>query len=94
MPVPPWLEREARQAVQMCPALALRLIPASPAPMAAPAQPGWLGRALSQVHGPGADTVPHLVVSEEWIAEISATREPAPDGRTGYGLVRDDTWGT
>ena len=25
MPVPPWLEREARQAVDMCPALALRL---------------------------------------------------------------------
>jgi NADH:ubiquinone oxidoreductase subunit F (NADH-binding)/ferredoxin len=94
MPVPPWLEREARQAVHMCPALALRLIPASPAPMAAPAQPGWLGRALSHVHGPGADTVPDLVVSEEWIAEISAAGEPAPARLTGYGLVRDDNWGT
>jgi NADH:ubiquinone oxidoreductase subunit F (NADH-binding)/ferredoxin len=31
MPVPPWLEREARQAVQMCPELALRLVPARPA---------------------------------------------------------------
>ncbi len=94
MPVPPWLEREARQAVQMCPALALRLTPATPAPMVGPAQPGWLGRALSHVHGPVADTVPDLVVSEEWIAEISAAREPVPEGPAGYGLVRDETQGT
>ena len=59
----------------MCPALALRLIPASPGPMPAAAQPGWLGRALSHVHGPAADTVPDLVVSEEWIAEISGAHE-------------------
>ena len=76
MPVPPWLERGARQAVEMCPALALRLIPASPAPVATSAQRTWLGRALSHVHGPVADTVPDLIVSEEWIAEISAAREP------------------
>jgi hypothetical protein len=25
IPVPPWLEKDAQQAVQMCPALALRL---------------------------------------------------------------------
>ena len=38
MPVPRWLVREARQAVEMCPALALRLTPAEPAapPRAAP----------------------------------------------------------
>jgi NADH:ubiquinone oxidoreductase subunit F (NADH-binding)/ferredoxin len=70
-PVPPWLERGARQAVDMCPALALRLIQASPAPMSTMAQPRWLGRALSHVHGPDAHTVPDLIVSEEWIAEIS-----------------------
>ena len=76
MPVPPWLERGARQAVEMCPALALRLTPASPGPMVSGAQRGWLGRALSHGHGPVADTVPDLIVSEEWIAEISAAREP------------------
>ena len=75
-PVPAWLERRARQAVDMCPALALRLIPASPAPMATMAQPRWLGRALSHVHGSVAHTVPDLIVSEEWIAEISGAREP------------------
>jgi hypothetical protein len=30
MPVPFWLEREAEQAVEMCPALALRLEQAAP----------------------------------------------------------------
>ena len=74
-PVPAWLERGARQAVEMCPALALRLIPASPAPMPAMAQPGWLGRALSHRLGPVDHTVPDLIVSEEWIAEISGADE-------------------
>ena len=76
MPVPPWLERGARQAVDMCPALALRLIPASPDQAASRAQRRWLGRAPSHGHGPVADTVPDLIVSERWIAEISAAREP------------------
>jgi ferredoxin len=75
-PVPPWLERGARQAVEMCPALALRLIPASPAQVATRAQRRWLGRALGHGHGSVADTVPDLIVSERWIAEISAAREP------------------
>jgi NADH:ubiquinone oxidoreductase subunit F (NADH-binding)/ferredoxin len=78
MPVPPWLERRARQAVEMCPALALRLVPASPVPVAATGQRRWLGRALGHGHGPVADTVPDLIVSEDWIAEISAAREPVP----------------
>jgi NADH:ubiquinone oxidoreductase subunit F (NADH-binding)/ferredoxin len=71
MPIPLWLERGARQAVEMCPALALRLTPADPAQAAGPA---WLGRpggALSVGQQPVDDTVPDLVVSEEWIAEIS-----------------------
>jgi NADH:ubiquinone oxidoreductase subunit F (NADH-binding)/ferredoxin len=76
MPVPRWLAREARQAVEMCPALALRLIPAGPGPVAGAGQRRWLGRALGHAHGPVADTVPDLIVSEEWIAEISAAREP------------------
>jgi NADH:ubiquinone oxidoreductase subunit F (NADH-binding)/ferredoxin len=93
-PVPPWLERGARQAVDMCPALALRLIPAGPGPMPAMAQPGWLGRALSHVHGSVDSTVPDLIVSEEWIAEISGAREPIPDGRATYRDTGDETWGT
>jgi NADH:ubiquinone oxidoreductase subunit F (NADH-binding)/ferredoxin len=78
MPVPPWLERGARQAVEMCPALALRLIPANPAPAAEPPRRGKPGRALRADPGQVADTVIDLVVSEEWIAEISAVRRPAP----------------
>jgi ferredoxin len=35
MPVPRWLERKARRAVDMCPQLALRLVPADPAGLAA-----------------------------------------------------------
>jgi NADH:ubiquinone oxidoreductase subunit F (NADH-binding)/ferredoxin len=78
MPVPRWLERGARQAVEMCPALALRLIPANPAPAAEPPRRGKPGRALRADPGQVADTVIDLVVSEEWIAEISAVRRPAP----------------
>ena len=78
----------------MCPALALRLTPASPAPMAAPAEPGWLGRALGQGTAQSSDTVPDLIVSEEWIAEISADREPVADEQTAYGVVADETWET
>jgi ferredoxin len=53
IPVPPWLEKDAQQAVEMCPALALRLAAdpkkkgsggPSPAPVPAPAlRPGLLG---------------------------------------------------
>jgi ferredoxin len=85
-PVPAWLERGARQAVEMCPALALRLIPASPAPVATGVQRRWLGRARS--HGSVADTVPDLIVSEEWIAEISAAREPSSRQADGWQLGR------
>ena len=68
-PVPPWLERDARQAVEMCPALALRLVPADPA-QAVRARLRRLGAGQA----PAAETVPDLVVSEDWIAEISADR--------------------
>jgi ferredoxin len=53
IPVPPWLEKDAQQAVEMCPALALRLAAdpkkkgsggPSPAPVPAPAlRPGLVG---------------------------------------------------
>ncbi|HEX4063104.1 MAG TPA: NADH-ubiquinone oxidoreductase-F iron-sulfur binding region domain-containing protein [Streptosporangiaceae bacterium] len=70
-PVAPWLQRDAAQAVAMCPALALRLVPAGPAP----ARRGALTRALTAGRDPVADTVPDLAVSEEWIAEIANLRE-------------------
>jgi NADH:ubiquinone oxidoreductase subunit F (NADH-binding)/ferredoxin len=73
-PVPPWLERAAEQAVGMCPGLALRLTPADPAKAAGQAGRGRIGRTLSVRPGSAAETVPDLVVSEDWIAEISAER--------------------
>jgi ferredoxin len=39
MPVPAWLERKARRAVEGCPELALRLVPADPASLAALSAP-------------------------------------------------------
>src|SRR5262249_57408469 len=73
-PVPPWLERAAQQAVGMCPGLALRLTPAGPAGAAGQAGRGRAGRTLRVRPGSAAETVPDLVVSEDWIAEISAGR--------------------
>ena len=61
MPVPPWLEREARQAVDMCPALALRLAAPAPAPTAGGRDDD---RRLTE-------TRMDLRVSESWIAELS-----------------------
>jgi NADH:ubiquinone oxidoreductase subunit F (NADH-binding)/ferredoxin len=85
MAVPPWLERQAGQAADMCPALALRLTPAAPAPVAPAGQRRWIGRALSGGYQPDADTVPDLIVSEEWIAEILEDRHPGPAGADGLG---------
>jgi hypothetical protein len=62
----------------MCPGLALRLTPASPAPAADTTERGWVGRALSGGHRPDAVTIPDLIVSEEWISEILAARDPNP----------------
>jgi NADH:ubiquinone oxidoreductase subunit F (NADH-binding)/ferredoxin len=53
-PVPPWLEKEAQQAVEMCPALALRLGREPPKPPARPAVPAVpAGRQVVQLPGPG-----------------------------------------
>jgi hypothetical protein len=78
MPVPPWLERQAWRAVDMCPELALRLVPADldslaggGSPARRPDQPGLMLRADRE---PTADTAPDLAVSEDWIAEISSVR--------------------
>ena len=73
-PVPPWLGRAAQEAVGMCPGLALRLTPADPAPGAGQAGRGRIGRTLSVRHGSAAETIPDLIVSEDWIAEISTER--------------------
>jgi hypothetical protein len=58
-------------------ALALRLVPAGPAP----ARRGALARKLSLARDPVADTVPDLAVSEEWIAEIADITGEAASGR-------------
>jgi ferredoxin len=63
MPVPPWLEREARQAVDMCPALALRLASAPREKQGPPAQESR--RDLL------AETRTDLIVSESWIADLT-----------------------
>jgi NADH:ubiquinone oxidoreductase subunit F (NADH-binding)/ferredoxin len=82
MPVPPWLEHHAWRAVNMCPELALRLVPADPeAPdgggtVAGP--PPAPGRMLKVGRESAADTTPDLVVSEDWIAEISSVRAIPP----------------
>ena len=78
MPVPPWLEHGARRAADMCPGLALRLTPATPASAPDMTERGWVGRALSGGHRPEAVTIPDLIVSEEWISEILAARDPSP----------------
>jgi len=78
-PVPPWLGRAAQEAVGMCPGLALRLTPADPARAAGQAGRGGIDRTLSVRRGSAAETSPDLVVSEDWIAEISAERAgPGP----------------
>ena len=71
MPVPPWLEREARQAVDMCPALALRMT--TPPPPARPTASGDDHRLI-------AETRTDLIVSESWIAELSDA-DGRPQGR-------------
>jgi NADH:ubiquinone oxidoreductase subunit F (NADH-binding)/ferredoxin len=65
MPVPPWLEREAKQAVDMCPALALRLAPA-PREAARAELPAGGGRKELV-----AETRTDLVVTESWIADLT-----------------------
>ena len=66
----------------MCPELALRLVPADPE---APdrrrhgGRPAAAARRMLKVgREPAADTTPDLVVSEDWIAEISSVRAIPP----------------
>jgi hypothetical protein len=67
MPVPPWLERKARRAVEGCPELALRLVPADPASLAALSADAENHQAIGQrqvlaiERGRGADAAPDLM---------------------------------
>jgi hypothetical protein len=79
MPVPFWLAREAAQAVEICPALALTLsreeppaaVAARPEPPAAvparPAPPAWLAGSGGS---PGDEGIEGLVVTESWISQL------------------------
>jgi NADH:ubiquinone oxidoreductase subunit F (NADH-binding)/ferredoxin len=77
MPVPAWLMREARQAVEMCPSLALRLARPPAGDEDEPPLGGAAGRDLGIGAAPargGKRVWQHdLVVTESWIAEISGT---------------------
>jgi ferredoxin len=86
MPVPPWLERKAWRAVEMCPQLALRLVPADPASLAAlsagPADSHGVGQrqVLAIERGQDMGGAPDLAVSEDWITDITSVRAiPPPD---------------
>jgi NADH:ubiquinone oxidoreductase subunit F (NADH-binding)/ferredoxin len=87
MAVPQWLQQEAKQAVQMCPSLALRLAAPSPAPAPAAALPGpkelakprltaRKGGNLKLVASKPSD--PDLDVDEAWIADLSDVGRQIP----------------
>src|SRR6202012_5196316 len=95
IPVPPWLEKDAQQAVQMCPALALRLDrdprkrgagqggpKTPPIPIASPApRPGLLGGPKSIPAG----LLGHLMTP----AALVTTGQTAPRGwRPDPGRIR------
>jgi ferredoxin len=81
MPVPPWLEQEAQQAVQMCPSLALRMTaaPPPPPPPKEPAKPKLTARKggnLKLVASTPSESGPE--VDEAWIADISDVGRQIP----------------
>ena len=72
MPVPPWLTRQAGQAVEMCPALALRLT--TPLPSGREAALAAPEAALAAPEAVWDDVWDQdLSVTESWIAEIGGT---------------------
>jgi ferredoxin len=75
MPVPPWLTSQAAQAVEMCPALALRLT-TSPAPRGAkPARKPSGPPALPPPPAPASGReIEGMVVTEAWIAQLGGDR--------------------
>ncbi|HUJ07408.1 MAG TPA: NADH-ubiquinone oxidoreductase-F iron-sulfur binding region domain-containing protein [Streptosporangiaceae bacterium] len=76
IPVPPWLERAARQATSMCPELALSLVAVDKVDKE-PRQPA--GQRYRSLPGPDrkrlvARTTGDLAVTEDWIAELTDAR--------------------
>jgi hypothetical protein len=80
MPVPPWLEQQAQQAVQMCPSLALRMTAPAPAPPSRettkPRLPARKGGNLKLVASTPSD--PGQDVDEAWIADLSEAGRQIP----------------
>ncbi len=81
MPVPPWLQQEAQQAVQMCPSLALRMTAAPPPPPSPkePAKaklPARKGGNLKLVASTPSESGPD--VDEAWIADITDVGRQIP----------------
>jgi len=90
MPVPPWLTSQAAQAVEMCPALALRLVPVSERKGrggawaderrrrdggAPPERGGKAPRiAARERASQGSTAIEGLVVTEAWIAQLGGDR--------------------
>jgi NADH:ubiquinone oxidoreductase subunit F (NADH-binding)/ferredoxin len=75
MPVPHWLRTQARQAVQMCPSLALRLT--APAPVQA-AKPAVAKKASNLKLIASTPSEPDLDVDEAWIADLSDVGRQIP----------------
>jgi NADH:ubiquinone oxidoreductase subunit F (NADH-binding)/ferredoxin len=82
MPVPPWLQQEAQQAVQMCPSLALRTtVVAPPPPPREPAKAKLEARKgdnLKLVASSRSEPGPDVDVDEAWIAEIADVGRQVP----------------
>ncbi len=84
MPVPPWLQQEAQQAVQMCPSLAIRMTapappPPPPPPPKEPARPRLAakkGGNLKLVASTPSESGPD--VDEAWIADLSDVGRQIP----------------
>jgi len=80
VPVPPWLEQQAQQAVQMCPSLALRMTAPTPAPppreTTKPKLTARKGSNLKLVANTPAD--PRQDVDEAWIADLSDVARQIP----------------
>jgi NADH:ubiquinone oxidoreductase subunit F (NADH-binding)/ferredoxin len=73
MAVPPWLQSQAQQAVQMCPSLALRMTTSVPAETPKPTAASKGTKLISNRPIRG-----ELDVSEDWIAELSDVGRQIP----------------
>jgi hypothetical protein len=73
--VPPWLQSQAQQAVQMCPSLALTMTTTAPRESPKPAAVRKSGGMKLISNTPAQ---PGLDVSEEWIADLSDVGRQIP----------------